>query len=358
MICFARNPFSLSLVLVALAMQGLGCGASEEEADLPSRTPTDLPPAERWEAPPIPPDTPVARNGLLRVDGNQLVNESGDPVQLQGVSTMWLNWETRFATSKAGLQYMRDEWGVTVIRAAMGVEEENSYLRNPRGMLSAVRSVVRNAAELGVYVIIDWHDHNANRNTEEAKQFFAGMAIEFGHLPNVLYETFNEPIRQDWSTEIKPYHEAVISEIRANDSENIIILGSPEWSQKVDLAAADPVVGDNLMYTLHFYSCSHEGWLRARADRALRGGLPLFVTEWGATDADGGTPRNAGVCTDEGHLWHDWMDSNKISWAAWKLDGCNDDSCFFNSSSVSADGNWEPSVLNGHAPFVLERLAD
>lgn len=353
-----RNCSSLPLLLLAAsAALGLGCGG-EAESDLPSRTPSALQPPERWEAPPTPPDTPVARNGLLRVEGSQLVNESGDPVQLQGVSTMWLNWESRFATSKSGLQFMRDDWGVTVIRAAMGVEERNGYLRNPTGMVTIVRTIVRNAAELGLYVIIDWHDHNAEDNTDEAKEFFSRMAIEFGHLPNVLYETFNEPTRQSWSDVVKPYHEAVIPEIRAADPDNIIILGSPEWSQKVDAAAADPVEGDNLMYTLHFYSCTHQGWLRDRATRAMRRGLPIFVTEWGATDADGGTRENPGVCEDEAHLWNDWMDSNQISWAAWKLDGCDDDSCFFNSRGVSANGDWEPSVLNGHAPLVLERLAD
>ena len=29
----------------------------------------------------------------------------------------------------------------------------------------------------------------------------------YGHLPNVLFETFNEPTWQSWSREVKPYHE-------------------------------------------------------------------------------------------------------------------------------------------------------
>lgn len=51
-----------------------------------------------------------------------------------------------------------------------------------------------------------------------------------------------------------------------NDPDNIIIIGSPNWSQDVDIAAADPVEGTNLMYTLHFYAGSHGQELRDKMD--------------------------------------------------------------------------------------------
>ena len=39
------------------------------------------------------------------------------------------------------------------------------------------------------------------------------------------------------------------------DPDNLIPLGAPEWSQKVDLVAADPIIGyDNIAYTFHFYT--------------------------------------------------------------------------------------------------------
>ena len=34
----------------------------------------------------------------------------------------------------------------------------------------------------------------------------------FGHLPNVIFEIFNEPIFQLWNETIKPYHEKIVSE--------------------------------------------------------------------------------------------------------------------------------------------------
>lgn len=81
------------------------------------------------------------------------------------------------------------------------------------------------------------------------------------------------------------------------------------------------------------------------------------MTEWGATPADGGASTPT-VCADDAQAWHDWMDERSIGWAAWKLDGCDDSSCLFNSDDAPADGGWTDQWLNGHARFVAERLLD
>jgi aryl-phospho-beta-D-glucosidase BglC (GH1 family) len=135
------------------------------------------------------------------------------------------------------------------------------------------------------------------------------------------------------------------------DPDNIIILGTPSWSQGVVDAADDPVDGTNLMYTLHFYSCSHTGWLRENTQEAYDRGLPIFVTEWGATHSDGGL--DGIVCEDEAVLWHDLLDQLKLGWTAWKLDVCNDSSCIL-ASGASRDGPW--NELHGHGDFVISRM--
>ena len=63
---------------------------------------------------------------------------------------------------------------------------------------------------------------------------------------------------------IKPYHEAVVAAIRQYDPDNVIILGTRTWSQRPDEAAANPVAGSNLGYTMHFYSCAHANDPRPR----------------------------------------------------------------------------------------------
>jgi endoglucanase len=295
--------------------------------------------------------------GQLRVEGSALVDQAGNPVQLKGVSTMWLNWEQSYAGSKEGLRWMRDNWGLSVVRAAMGVEPAGAYLTSPEVMTGNLRTVVRNAIDLGVYVLIDWHDHTGEAHQAAASEFFARMAEEFGEYPNVLYETYNEPRRVDWSSVVKPYHQAVSAVIRERDADNIIVLGTPFWSQAVHQAADDPVEGDNLMYTVHFYSCEHRAAQRAQAEYASDNGLAIFVTEWGATVANGGTDPNGEICQDEAQLWHDFMNERQISWAAWKLDDCPDLSCLFRPQAPR-NGGWTDEWLNGHAPFVRDRMLE
>lgn len=325
---------------------------------------TPPPVAMPWQPPAgIEAGSPVAAYGQLRIEGQNLVAADGSPVQLKGVSTMWLNWENRYGESKGALQWMRDNWGLSVIRAAMGIEPNNAYLANPAQAEAQVRRIVQNAIDLGVYVIIDWHDHNAHLHQTQAIDFFTKMATDYGAFPNVLYETYNEPTPRDtagamvsWDAQIKPYHEAVLGAIRAIDPDNVVVLGNPQWDQRPDLAAASPVAGTNLMYSVHFYSCSHRDGIRQNAQRAYDAGLALFVTEWGATNADGGV--DGTVCVDEAQRWHDWMNQYGISWAAWKLDGCSDSSCFFANDSAPADGNWPMEMLSGHAPFVVARMLE
>jgi endoglucanase len=297
--------------------------------------------------------TPVEQNGRLKVVGSELQNEAGAVVQLKGASSMWLNWEDDgYAESAKALRWMRNNWKLQVIRAAMGVEPDNAYLAFPDVAKKQVYQVVDNAIEAGVYVIVDFHAHAAHLHQAESVAFFAEVSAKYAGVPNLIYEPFNEPVDVSWA-EIKKYHEAVVAAIRENDKEAIIILGTPTYSQNVDVASQDPVAGSNLMYTLHYYACTHKAWLRQRADAALANGAPLFVTEWGATHADGGL--DGLTCADEAQLWDDWLNVRKISWAAWKLDGCTDSSCLL-KGGAPVDGGWTDRYLNGHGAFVRGRM--
>ena len=301
-----------------------------------------------------PKDTFVATHGQLQVEGPYLKNSCGEHVILKGVSSMWLHWENNgFAESKAAMQWMIENWNIKLIRAAMGVEEFGAYLTNPDKAKEQVNTIVQNAIDLGIYVIIDWHSHEAEKDSNAAVAFFKEMATKWGEYPNVIYETWNEPLTQDWSTVIKLYHQTVVSEIRKIDPDNIIIMGTPRWSQEVNVGFEDPVEGTNLMYTLHFYACSHGREMMDLAWNAHFNGVPIFVTEWGATPADGGDAEPI-VCEDEADDWFKFVDDMMASWAAWKLDGCDDSSCIIAINSPT-DGPFE---LAGHGPYVIGKLLE
>jgi endoglucanase len=326
----------------------------------PTTAPTTTPPtsAPPTTAPPTtspPPsgNTPVARYGQLRVCGAAMCDKNGARVQLRGISSMWLNWESQpYAENLSALRWMRDNWNLQVIRAAMGVEPSGAYLSNPTKARGQVETIINNAVTAGVYVIVDWHAHEAQNNQSQSVSFFSDLARRYGHLPNVIWEPYNEPLQVSWTSVIKPYHQAVVSAIRAADPDNIIVLGTPTWSQDVDVAASSPVSGTNLMYTLHFYSCTHGASLRAKGDAAIRAGLALFVTEWGASHADGGL--DGRICQPEAQAWIDWMRANGISWTAWKLDVGTDTTNLL-SSGAPVTGGWT-NYLRGHGPFVVASL--
>ena len=115
-----------------------------------------------------------------------------------------------------------------------------------------------------------------------------------------------------WSNTIKPYAEKVITAIRKFDPDNLIVVGTPTWSQRVDLAAADPItISNNIAYTLHFYTVYHKKELRNLATAALNKGLPIFVTEWGPIGYTQNDP--------EAELWMEWCRTNMISHCAWAV---------------------------------------
>ncbi len=144
----------------------------------------------------------MATHGQLKVAGSKIQDQSNQAVQLKGVSSFWLNWEDpKYAESKAAVQYMRDNWEIQIIRAAMGIEVTNGYLSAKAATQQRVDTIVQNALSLGLYV---------------------------------------------------------------------------DRSSKPDVAAANPVVGTNLVYTMHFYACAHAASSRAVGDTAMSKGVALF----------------------------------------------------------------------------------
>lgn len=281
---------------------------------------------------------PVKEHGQLKVEGTFLKNANGDPVILRGMSFGWHNWWPRFYNAGA-VQWLKKDWGCTVVRAAMGVEPDGAYLQQPSWSTGKVKAVVDAAIKEGIYVIIDWHSHNIRLN--EAKQFFTEMAKAYGKHPHVIYEIFNEPERQSWD-DVKAYSIELIKTIRAIDPDNIILVGSPHWDQDVHIVADDPITGyNNLMYTFHFYAATHKQELRDRGTYAISKGLPLFISESAGMEATGDGPLNE----EEWQKWIDWAEANKVSWITWSVSD-KKETCSVLLPPASSEGNWKEKDLN------------
>lgn len=301
-----------------------------------------------------------SRCGALSVNGTQLVDQNGNPVQLRGISTHGLSWFPNFVDQNAFRQF-REEWNVNVMRLAMYTHENGGYCTdgNKENLKNIIYRGVQYATDNDMYVIIDWHvlqEQNPNVYKEEAKKFFSEMSEKYKDYNNVIYEICNEPNGGVGWSEVKSYAEEIIPVIRANDEKAIILVGTPNWSQRVDEAANDPITGyDNIMYTLHFYAATHKDDLRNTMVNAINAGLPVFVSEYGICDASG----NGGLDKDSAQKWVDTMNSYGVSYICWALANKNESAALIKSScsktsgfddnDLSESGKWLYQTLTGNA---------
>lgn len=293
-------------------------------------------------------ETPVERHGQLRIEGTRLLDAHGAPVTLRGMSLFWSQWIPRYY-NEATLRRLRDDWGISVIRAALAVEH-GGYLTNPEAEAAKIDTVIEAATRLGLYVIVDWHAHEPH--PEAATEYFGKLAARYGDRPNILYESYNEPLPEHgWAEVLKPYHEKVLAAIRAHDPDNIVLLGTRSWSQDVEEAAADPVAGTNIAYVLHFYAASHKQPYRDKAQAALDLGAALFVTEYGTTQASGDESINAA----EARIWWDWMEARGISHANWSIADKDEMSAIFRPGTP-ADGSWTDEDITESGTLVRAQL--
>jgi endoglucanase len=289
----------------------------------------------------------------LSVRGNQIL-AAGQPASFAGNSLFWSNtgWGGEKYYNANVVRWLKTDWKSSIVRAAMGVDDPGGYLQDRAGNLARVRAVVDAAIANDMYVIIDWHSHHAENYRNDAIAFFQDMARTYGTRNHVIYEIYNEPLQISWGGTIKPYAQAVVNAIRAIDPDNLIVVGTPTWSQDVDVAAADPVSGSNIAYTLHFYAGTHGQFLRDKAQTALNRGAALFVTEWGSVNANG----DGAVATAETNNWMNFLKARGISHANWATnDKAEGASALVPGASTS--GNWPANQLTASGTLAKQIIS-
>lgn len=290
-------------------------------------------------------DSIVHLNGALSINGTNMVNSRGEVVSFAGNSLFWSNdyYRGNMFYNKKVVRHLKDEWHADIIRIPMTADPDihDSYLFDKKTNQRKLETVVDACLDLGLYVIIDWHSHKAENNETEAIVFFTEMAKKYGKHPNIIYEIYNEPLVVSWDDVIKPYAENVIAAIRKIDPDNIIVVGTPHWSQDVDDASNNPIKGyKNIAYTLHFYAASHKEWLMNKAQKAIDNGIALIVTEWGSVDADGGGKVDAASTEN----WMDFMKKNNLTHCNWSINH-KDEGASALKPTANTRGNWSDEDL-------------
>jgi len=310
---------------------------------------------------------PVSYYGRLKASGKYIVgSKTNTPVQVRGVSLFWSNtgWGGEKFFTAATVNAMVDSWKAEIIRVPMGAsisgteQYYGSYAADKAGNMARVTTAIDAAIAKGVYVIIDWHSHNAHVDENNSIEFFTEMAQKYGSKDHVIFEIYNEPKCSDgqdsywcdndkktWTTwaQIKTYAEKIIPVIRSNGGANsLILVGTPYFSAAVAAAAGNYLSDNNVGYVFHFYAQSHKmndyappSWSSTYSDgvtTVLNAGKPVFVTEYGTTNADGGDPNSDNYDSHDvasSNAWHTFMDNNKISSCAWNVGDKYEGSAFF-----------------------------
>jgi len=340
-----------------------------------------------------PAGSPVDKYGRLFADGNKIVGlkSDGAAVQLKGPSFYWSHskWSGRHFFITDAVDAMIDGWNAQVIRFPLGINEnpadrdDGGYDTDKEANWERLKLVVDHAVSRGVYVIIDWHAHNAHTpaNTALAIDFFTNpeLAGKYGDNPAVIFEIYNEPlgVASTWATEVKPYSDAVIGAIREAGFDNLILVGNPYWTAAPHLAIGNPPVdpSNNFAMVFHFYSNTHfineNLWFnipanttyRAMLESVLNAGLPLFVSEWGTNDAsDQGSYNFA-----EADRWHAFFDEHKISSCAWSAavtgtvldfwNGWSNPLNFDKANGAFTLANWtNPDNMTPHGRYIYRLL--
>jgi len=301
-------------------------------------------------------DAKRASGGRLSASDGRLVDEAGQPFQLRGVSTHGIGWFPEYVNPDA-FRTLRDVYGVNAIRLAMYTAEYNGYCTggDQEQLKRLVERGVACATELDMYAIIDWHtlsDSDPNQHIGEARAFWREMSQKYAGQDNVLYEICNEPNGGTSWARVKAYAEDIVAEIRKNDADAVILVGTPNWCQQLDGPLSDPIDDDNLMYTLHFYAATHKQPLRDELERALSQGLPVMISECGVCEASG----NGDIDVDSAEAWLEVIDRYRLSHVAWSL--CNkDESASLIRSDCAKLSGWTQDDLSPAGKWFLSEFS-
>ena len=277
---------------------------------------------------------------FIRVEGNRFVDEEGAPVVLRGVSFSDPDRLEQHEHWNRAYFEAAKSWGANVVR--FPVHPRAWRARGEQAYLELLDQGIAWAAELKLYVIIDWHSIG-NLRTElfqhpmynttmtETLRFWKTIAARYEGNPVVaFYEVFNEPTRYNgtlgrmsWE-QYKSLIEEIIYVIYAHDRSVIPLVGGFDWAYDLSYVRDSPIAFPGIAYVAHPYPQKRtppweEKWEEDFGFVADT--YPVFATEFGFMSAEG-RGAHVPVIGDEtyGEAIIGFFEKKGISWTAWVFD--------------------------------------
>ncbi|THV36357.1 cellulase family glycosylhydrolase [Glycomyces buryatensis] len=342
-------------------VNGVACG---DQGGEPTETPTDDPTTD-------PPEK--ARPSALQVEGNQLVNEAGETVILNGFNRTGTEWPCIHGwgfidgpSDDAAIDLMAS-WEPNTIRVPMNQQCWLGYGETVpewtgENYRAFIEDWVTRLTDAGIYVVLDLHWSSPGTEPAEGQQkmadadnspdFWASVAERFKDNPAVLYDLYNEP--HDISDEcwrdgctVDGWEAAgmqdLIDAVRSTGATQPVIVTCNGWGNGcggyLDYRPTDPE--GNLVASVHVYEetgCNlQECWDADVAPIAAE--VPTFFGEFG----------DAGCNHDWSDLLIDWADSHDIGWTAW--------SWYPNCDMPGLISDWD-GTPTGYGEGIKEALAN
>lgn len=299
-----RGTFDLDdFVLKPIAAAPLiAARKAAEEEERRAQVPPEQPQRDKWPLP-------------LHVRGNQILNSNDEPVWLQGVNVVSLEFSLKGEKVLKSTLVACDEWKANCIR--LPVKEEYWFGRSAgqkdggASYRELVGQVITLVANRGKYVALDLHRFHAPKT--EHVEFWKDAATAYRDHPAVLFDLFNEPHGTSWEVwrdggfvekklpadednfltpeeraKAKQGFESVgmqklLDTVRETGAKNIVIIGGLDWAYDLSGIAKGFELkergGHGIVYSTHIYP-----WKRDWAGKVLliAEKHPIFIGEVGA----------------------------------------------------------------------------
>ena len=322
---------------------------------------------------------PVSHFGALKRCGKNICGSKNGtestPVQVKGPSLYWSDGSGYLFYNMETVDWFVDNMQIGVIRAAMGIRYYNNegtqevnkaggvagYYFNPDGQKALMKKVVDAAIANDIYVIIDWHSHQAHNETQSAKDFFVWMANQYKDVPNIIWEVYNEPTNAVGASQVNTHAKTIVDALKAAGNNNLVLIGSPSWSTQPSGQTSGWGANDNVAFTFHFYAAEHvsnsatsppSAGGGSSAQSTMSSNFPVFGSEWGAVRANG----NGSVDQNSSNNWTTWMDDNKISGCMWNASDLNEGSSMFSTGTNTT--NMSTTRLTGSGTYFQKYMSN
>jgi hypothetical protein len=277
---------------------------------------------------------------FIRVEGKHFVDENGHEFIFRGVSFSDPDRLEKIGHwNKAYFEAARN-WNANIVR--FPVHPSAWRERGEEKYLKLLDQGIAWAAELGLYVIIDWHSignlrtelfqHPMYNTTKtEILRFWKTIAERYRNNPVVaFYELFNEPTwyngtlgKLSWEQH-KELMEEIIVVIYAHDETVIPLVGGLDWGYDLTHVKYDPIGFPGIAYVAHPYPQKREAPWEEKWERDfgfVADKYPVVATEFGFMSADG-RGAHIPVIGDEtyGEAIINYFNKKGISWTAWVFD--------------------------------------